>query len=273
MSESGGDDSTDRAPFHKRIEDNRVWRLLKGEGYKFIYLGNGTQPLSRNRYADENFNLYPISEFSLMLYRTTIFHPVTDQLGILDERRMRWERILYSFDKLEEISSFKGQKFVYAHILAPHDPFVFGSSGEFLPKEVVMNRSRRENYLNQLMFVNKRTEELVDKLLSDATNPPVIILQSDEGPYPLRFSFLSGNSDWRKASSLELQEKMGILNAFNLPGVEESGLYPSISPVNSFRLVFNLYFDADLEILSDEHYIFEDRDHLYKFTDVSEKLR
>jgi hypothetical protein len=44
---------------------------------------------------------------------------------------------------------------------------------------------------------------------------------------------------------------MKILNAYFLPGEGAAGLYPSITPVNTFRLIFDVYFGADLELLED----------------------
>ena len=44
-----------------------------------------------------------------------------------------------------------------------------------------------------------------------------------------------------------------ILNAYYLPGHADA-LYPSISPVNSFRVALNEYFDASLPLLEDVNY-------------------
>ena len=77
----------------------------------------------------------------------------------------------------------------------------------------------------------------------------MIIVQGDEGPYPpgtLRDTF-----DWRTASVDQLRVRIGILNAYHLPGVDTRVLYPTISPVNSFRVVFNAYFGTNLPLLPD----------------------
>ncbi len=65
---------------------------------------------------------------------------------------------------------------------------------------------------------------------------------------------------------------MRILNAYYLPGVDKDILYPSITPVNSFRLIFNLYFDTNFELLPDENYAFVDGRHIYKFFNVTDKV-
>ena len=64
---------------------------------------------------------------------------------------------------------------------------------------------------------------------------------------------------------------MGILNTYRLPDVdpEEAGLYQSISPVNSFRVIFNAYFGTDLPLLDDEVYIFDRQANLYDLHAIS----
>lgn len=59
---------------------------------------------------------------------------------------------------------------------------------------------------------------------------------------------------------------MKILNAYYLP--EGEGLYPSISPVNSFRLVFNTYFQADYSLLDDRSY-FSSYNTPYDFQEIT----
>ena len=47
---------------------------------------------------------------------------------------------------------------------------------------------------------------------------------------------------------------MGILNAYHLPNGGNSLLYPSVSPVNTFRVIFNYYLGADFDLLEDRSY-------------------
>jgi len=108
--------------------------------------------------------------------------------------------------------------------------------------------------------------ELIDKILSSSEVKPIIIIQSDEGPAPEGYSDLGANN-----SDQQLKQKFGILNAYLLPDIDESVLYPSISPVNSFRIVFNLYFRTDFEILTDKHFM-SSYYYVYKFLDVTDRL-
>lgn len=272
LTEKVGEESKNLSPMCSMLQDYKVWRLLKAKGYKFIHLGSSFQPTRHNKYADLNFNYTKMSEYSMILFKSTILYPILEQLEIYDLRLEHWEGILYKFQKLSELPHMKEPKFVFAHMLIPHTPFVFGRDGKFLSQKFVNNRSRYENYLDQLVFLNKKIKVLVDQLLASSDVPPIIILQGDEGSYPIRLVQAGEKFDWSKASSVEIKQKMNILNAYYLPGVDTTELYQSISPVNSFRLIFNLYFDTDFKLLPDQSYGYE-KAYPYKFFDVTERLR
>ena len=69
-------------------------------------------------------------------------------------------------------------------------------------------------------------------------------------------------------SALFIFENTGILNAYYLPRYCRSGLYPGITPVNSFRIVFNSCFSAEFDLLPDETYW---PDETYKAEDTPGK--
>jgi hypothetical protein len=101
-------------------------------------------------------------------------------------------------------------------------------------------------YVDQLQFVNGEVEELIDDLMSSSDTPPIIILQSDHGPATL----IDGPSD-----ALEVyRERHGILNAIYAPDTVLAELYPSISPVNTFRVIMRATFGQDLPILPDRSF-------------------
>ena len=108
--------------------------------------------------------------------------------------------------------------------------------------------------------------EVIDALLSGPPeDSPVIVLQSDEGPYT--------GLDYGAGATIEdLEMHFGILNAYHFPGLASTGLYPEITPVNTFRLLFDDYFDADLPLLPDRNYVFIDPGHLYTFIDVTDDV-
>ena len=265
-------DSSDNWSTHFELQENyRVWRFLKGRGYRFIHFGTEWQPTSKNRFADLNYNRMVITEFSSLLLRKTVLYPVLDRLGWMNIRREKWKRINYNFDQLAAIPDLEGPKFVFAHFLLPHDPHVFDADGTFITADVAVSRSREENFVNQVRYANQRVVRLVERLLSRSSSPPVIVLQGDEGPYPAKRE--ERDEDWRVATDAELSEKVGILNALYLPGVDTSQLYPSITPVNTFRVIFNLYFGTEYPLLHDESYAIINAKHLYSYFRITDSVR
>ena len=100
-------------------------------------------------------------------------------------------------------------------------------------------------------------EQIVSSLQAGPGPSPIIVIQSDEGPYPPASDQSSEilNWSWSKASDVELGRKLRILNAYYLPGDLRTRPYPSITPVNTFRLILNDYFGAELPLLPDRTYV------------------
>jgi hypothetical protein len=86
-------------------------------------------------------------------------------------------------------------------------------------------------------------------LLSKSSTQPIIILQGDHGP-------------WIQTGPGQFE----ILNAYYLPGHNDQ-LYSTVSPVNSFRLVFNAYFGTDYTLLPDTSY-YSPIPNIYEFNVV-----
>lgn len=272
MSDQIGEKSNDWLPLYKLLENYQVQRFLKKIGYKYLHFGSWWGPTSKNINADINFKLGRLPEFSSILFRTTIFFPIAVAFGMDDRREEICNRVIYKFDTLSKIAEIEEPTFVFAHMIIPHSPYVFDKYGNFLTESQVKNRSRRDNYIGQLIFTNMKVKRLIDKILSNSKIRPIIILQSDEGTFPERYIKDGPTFNWKRASEDELEEKLGILNAYYLPDTAKNVLYPSITPVNSFRLVFNLYFGQNLKLLPDRIYAFADENHLYNFIDVTDKI-
>jgi hypothetical protein len=271
LSDEVGVESKDVKIPTQMIKDNLVTDLARTAGYKYIHFETHWGPTQYNEHADMNIpcaqkkiaGINLLSEFNRVLIQTTLLRAFEKQLLFAGYR----EYVLQAFDKLAEMPEIQGPKFVFAHIISPHWPYVFGADGE--PIEVVERRhesasKQKEKYLNQLQFINKKVEVLVDEILSKSETPPIIILQADHGP-----GLACATMDCsRKAFVTSL---MGIFNAYYLPQGGDDLLYQSISPVNSFRVVFNFYFGASFELLSDESYA-SGRPNPYRFVNVTEGL-
>lgn len=217
--------------------NNHVMRFLDSKGYTTVHFGHYHIPTEYNEYADINFEVGRYgSAFSQLVLRTTILAPF---LQSSFETALRYD-ILELFEILGKLPERDGPKFVFAHVLSPHHPYIFGPDGEevmYTPFELRDKETLKKAYTEQLAFVNRKIREAVDAILEQSERPPVIVIQADHGP-----------GEFSRSVSF------GILNAYYLPGYPRTALYPSITPVNSFRVIFNAYFDTDYALLPDRVY-------------------
>jgi hypothetical protein len=278
LSKRVGPASTDWKPVYSMLGRHEVGRFLKARGYRYVNIGSRWEPTRSNPLADENIIFDPLSEFSRTLLDTTPLGPVSRGLGLgtdkLDPRRVEWGRVLFQFEQLARAGNDGRPTFVFAHILLPHDPYVFDRDGDFLTTEQARRRGWRRNYVEQLIFANTMITRTVDRLLAGPGAEPIIILASDEGPPP--GSDPENRDDaadsWAKKSTRQLRQKFGILATFHLPGVADPGIPQTITPVNIFRKVLSLYFNVDLPLLPDESFVWEDTRHLYRFVRVTDQV-
>lgn len=223
------------------IQDNVVFDKLKKLGYEIIHLGSFWSYTRQNRNADININYSFLSEFSMMLYRYSILYPIGSICG-LDNRREQWYRERMKFKELLQIPKNRKASFTFGHFILPHHPHVFKRNGDFLPRHEFLQRKLEANFIEQLIYANTKITEFVNTALSESRQPPIIIIQADEGPRPfVEFSARDSNST-RLA-------RQSILNAYFLPGFKNKLSLRDITPVNTFRVIFNSYFGTDYPML------------------------
>lgn len=261
-------DQADWTPVYKIIENDEVPKFLKSKGYEYIHVGSRWTPTATNPQADVNIRMPgSLSEFSQSLLKTTVLQPVGASLyNRLDFQEFEYKRVNFEFDQLAKLGRVKGPKFVFGHILVPHLPFIFDARGRFVNNADRAEHSDAYNYVQQLEYANRRTESLISTLLSGpVASRPIIVLQSDEGPY-------TGLEDGANATDEDIEQHFGILNAYYFPGITKTHLYSRITPVNSFRVLFSDYFGANLPVLPDRNYAFADKEHLYSFIDETTRV-
>lgn len=217
-----------------------------------------------------------LDPFHNALLNTT---PIPDLQALFDRSDLfdlRRNRLLYVLDQVGRVQALnQSPLFVYAYLEAPHPPFVFGPNGEptqkgnryrhldgnWLIKPGGMARSEYiRRYRNQLIFINTKVREAINTIIANAKSPPVILIFGDHGP--------RSELNWEDVNSTNHHESMSILNSFYLPGADKALLHPNLSPVNTFRIVFNSYFGQHYELLPDRSYYSTARQP-FRFYDVT----
>lgn len=275
------------------MRNSRVFRFLKECGYTtvtFDAAGSWDAVIIKNvdkfyssykKAGANNFRDLELNFFERELLSSTPIALALDKLRkkkiednlLGDAYDFHRKKVLYTFDKIEDLSKDKGPIFVFAHFLSPHQPFVFGENGQAVATDSadftiwcwnkVFRKNFKSNYKRQLKFVNKRVQKMIDKIIANSSQPPIIILQADHGSELML--------DPEDPSRTNLNERMPILNAYYFPGHKIEELYPSITPVNTFRLIFNYYFKTHYDLLKDKSY-FSTWSKPYKFIDVTDKV-
>ncbi len=221
---------------------NLVMKTFQDNGYNTIFIDGGA---AHREISVSNKNLCQYTDNqllqSLMDNSALKFIPQEYFNDIWKEPRN------CSFSELEKIHEIESEPFfVYSHHRTPHEPFTRDADGNYIEYAEKFNEIDKETakkrYVYQLEYTNKKITEIISKILS-VEPKPIIILVSDHG--------------WQQFASSpptneELIQWYSNFQAFYLPGIDSYESYENISLVNIFRVIFNDYFETDLEILENK---------------------
>lgn len=252
------------------FRNSRVRTEFAKYGYQWIAIDPGRKGLEMDN-ADlfvqpKNITKYlafrvVINDFEDMLLRTTpgiVLVNFGNQLfgGVYSELRFPYyERAayqLFDLDILPTIPDLPGPKFVYTHFMLPHYPYMFTADGSIQTDPDYLNdpipeKKAIEGYTAQVTFINSRILPVIKTIISKSKTPPIIILQGDHG--------------------MDGDNRLKILNAYYLPDSLKDQIYPTITPVNTFRLILNGLFNRGLPLLDDKSFSVTQK---YTFTEVRE---
>ena len=147
--------------------------------------------------------------------------------------------------------------FVWAHVMLPHPPWIFGPNGEEItpgkPLLITDNPEYRDSqwdvkrqYIQQLEFANKNIKNIVNKIL-EIDPYSIIVIQGDHGT--------AWDINWDEPSDEEIFQRLRNFDAIYFPDeIKRDRLEDDRTLVNTFRIIFNQYFDAEYKILEDKMY-------------------
>jgi len=240
------------------LKQSRVRRLLEGAGYKTVAFDTGyewSNLRDANIYLSlgaDSYSLQQVTPFESLMIKSTALLILTDsQTQFL---RSKFESVNFPFSdhvrlqnfilgQIPLVASDPAPTFAFVHLLVPHVPFVFAPDGSVVDDPLFYNGKlawpgddvhRTLGYANQVEFIDRKVVEIITEILNTSSTPPIIVIMGDHG--------LLG------------ENRFEILNAYFLPGDASEALYPSISPVNSFRLIFNKFFGTNFGLLPDVSY-------------------
>ena len=267
-------DRTNRLPMRELIYHSRAAQTLSQAGYQTVSVEHNYRFMEwedadiffkqpQSIFFDTRFR-----SFERILLRTTALRYLIDaqsdninkwnRKNKLDPQLDKYYRELFTFDSIKGIPANPEPTLFFTNIDAIHAPLVFGADGSYVGvsdfQDVTLDQIN-ERINPQLLpgsveYLNKTLLELVKGIIRDSSTAPVIILQGDHA---------------MSNSSRNL-----IFNAYYLPG-NQTQIPAGITPVNTFRLIFNSYFDANLPLLSDRAYLSDYGKTPYQFKETRDK--
>ncbi|MDA7977382.1 MAG: LTA synthase family protein [Pirellulales bacterium] len=245
---------TNYDPMVRLTSKNKVAATLKDRGYRVVHFATSWRATHSSDYADVTYTLEPEflqREFMGLFLRTTAFRPLAPTAADTHE---------LMFEKLCDVPNDPAPTFAFAHFILPHHPYVFDAHGNRrsdVSPELNFEREKGEanpwqdkkSYTDQLAYASTRIRDTIDEIMAKSERPPIIILQSDHGSASLR-----SRETVARQQPFFVRERISILNAYFVPKTWQKDLYPQITPVNSFRFVFNHLFGDSYEMLPDKLY-------------------
>lgn len=222
------------------IRENLANRVFKKLGYSVVNMESGFVVTEQLADADRTIDVSSPNEFEIYILRYS-FLMLVDMLRLTNYARLKSQ-----VSQLPLVAEEKSPKFAFVHIVSPHPPYIVDENGNKTTSRGVSDSwEPRAHYISQLKYISGVVSNFISDLLARHENPPVIVLQSDHGPW---INDEPGNV---------YAARTGILNAFFVPGTARHKLYPAISPVNTFRLLFSELYGQDFPLLRDSSVSYE----------------
>ena len=254
--------------FKKTLAENAVAKNFERNGYEIISITNEYNlDLSKNsiEVCDNDVRslrmlIFYLDTTPFKIFKSMIFSALdktsNSEQGDVSTQPLIENRMC-AFNELPNIrKNFSHPMFVQAHLIMPHSPFIFDSKGDIVNFRDLSYEQFPHAYLEQLQYTDIKIQEIVEKLL-DSEPKPIIIIQSDHG---VRFQLDEKDEQPLKHAFLNFE-------AYYFPSVElDKDEYPVITPVNSFRILFNNYFGTDYELLENRAFMGKDG----KFSDITD---
>ncbi|GMW01851.1 MAG: hypothetical protein AMXMBFR84_29880 [Candidatus Hydrogenedentota bacterium] len=228
---------------------SKVHAMFRHLGYRMAAVSTGfrfTEPLDYYDYVVRYQD--PWWEPTLFEIKLLDFSPALRlfRYAGVDFGHNNWRRqLLYTMEHLNDplLESPQSPWFVFAHILAPHAPFVFRADGSPSPASGVLSLSSgadpsesyevyKRLYVEQVSGLNVHIEQTVDAILNTSPQPPVIAIVSDHGP---------------KLENVYPEGLKHSLFMLYLPGVDAALLQHDVNLVDLFPTIFRHIFSLPVE--------------------------
>jgi len=250
--------TNDRAPLRDLVSRARVPRALRQLGYHVEFIGGGS--LSEGAFNDADVCDCPQLWFFEPEVGSLTLTPFKSLLETGIGHAAFFERSLEVFDSFERPRIGAAPRYVYAHVLLPHPPFVTDEHGRFRNPRRQLSGADASFYPGssweyewayraQATFALNRALDAVSRVIEGARRghrEVVIIISGDHGP----------------RLGLDAVNPTPESGAFTLPvwlairwPVDLTPDHPPASLVNVYRMLLSRLFGMNLPPLQDRAYV------------------
>ena len=246
---------------YQAMKNNKVMSIFSEQNYSIIE----TNSMMRwKNFSDVDTklcydaNIY--SEFLEQILRKSIIKYFLEQ----HHDNTRRDVIRCTFNELNEIASqSNGPTYVFSHIYVPHPPFIFGPNGENVTPDHsdisgLQSWENPSGYVNQVIYATNQVSIVIKNIVKNDPSA-IIIIQGDTGTF-------TGIEDISKRKMNDIYQVHSILYAVRIPDVNN---LENVGPVNTYRIIFNNYFNTNYEYLEQRNYELDIDNNLI---DITEKL-
>lgn len=201
--------------------------------------------------ADKVIDTGQVNSFEISVMRAGIMPRLLPNLQAEWMHEQQRQRIVESFERLGGLAADRGERprFVFAHVMSPHEPIVFDADGGpvappgCLPVSCRLWDGRRapsdiEATIGQLEYANVLVFRTVTGIIANSARPPVIVVFSDHG------------------SRYDVSDRDEMFRNFFLaftPG--RPGLFPAdVTPINLIPRLMNAYAGSEFQLATEESY-------------------
>jgi len=276
-------EGNDRTSLFFLIRHSALRQTLEAAGYRTVAFESG---YAWSEWQDADIYLRPklagldltrlfgrLNAFEALMLETTALPILSDtqvaMLGLTGDLEtgpltVHRERVAHILDQLPNVPAMSDEpKLVFAHIVAPHRPFIFRPEAgsplldTYLIPGFEMNASPGyiAGYRNQVMYLNGIVPDILAHILDESKAPPLIYLFGDHGP-----------------DDAVGAERMAILQALYLPGLTPTDNLAGLTPINAIRLLLDQGLGYALPPLPNQSY-YSDYDLPYQLSPIEDGCR
>jgi len=260
--------SHDRRVLYDLIDNSRVRRAFEDLGYRTVDVPS-SYPMTRWHGVDATVKpfLSPTMVESAVIARgmMPLVQPVFGKGPAAFSFALRRRALNFQFEHLPDARArvpAEDPVLVFAHIMAPHPPFVFEADGSprrsekrfeyfdgshWLDLHGWAAGNYPEKYRAQAIYTMDMLGKAIDRIIEQAERPTVIIVQGDHGP--------GSRLDWERPRHSDHNERFSIFNGWYLPEGYRIEIPERMTAIQTFPVLLRLLFGAEVERPADVNLI------------------